>query len=128
MNDMREATDHKDNWLLGALKPDDFAALESHLKCVDLSAGQVLYETGEVVRDAYFPHDAMISLMTVLEDGGTVEMCVFGREGVTGFIGTLATREALGRYIVQLPGRASRIPIGPLRDAFGTRPGIRQLF
>jgi hypothetical protein len=75
------------NWLLAALEPDDFVVLEPHLEKVDLAPGQVLVETGEVVRHAYFPHNAMISLVTILEDGGIVEMGVFGREGVTGFVG-----------------------------------------
>lgn len=117
-----------DNWLLAALEPADFRLLEPHLEKIDLSPGQVLVETGEVVRHAYFPHDAMISLVTILEDGGVVEMAVFGREGVTGFVGALTTREALGRYLVQLPGSASRMPIEPLQEAFDTRPTVRQLF
>ncbi len=66
------------NLLLAALDPEDFRLLEPHLEKVDLSPGQVLVEAGEVVRHAYFPHDAMISPVMILEDGGVVEMAVFG--------------------------------------------------
>ncbi len=120
--------DHRANWLLAALEREDFAVLEPHLEAVELQAGQVLSETGEVVRHAYFPHDAIISLVTLMEDGGIVEMGVFGREGVTGFVGALTTRQALGRYLVQLPGFSSRMPIEPLLDAFEARLKVRQLF
>src|SRR5688500_3024381 len=99
--------DHRANWLLAALPAEDYAALEPYLEYVDLAAGQVIHDSGETVRHAYFPHDAMISLVTILEDGSVVEMSVFGCEGATGFVGGLTTSEALGRYIVQLPGAAS---------------------
>jgi len=121
-------SEHRSNWLLAALAPEDFACLKPHLEVLNLSAGQVLTEAGEVLRHAYFPHDAMISLVTLMEDGSVVEMGVFGREGVTGFVGTLTTHKALGRYLVQLTGTASRMPIEPLQEAFDTRAGIRKLF
>ncbi|QFU18041.1 helix-turn-helix domain-containing protein [Microvirga thermotolerans] len=120
--------DHRANWLLSSLDPDDFVLLEPHMEHVELPLGHVLYEAGELIGHAYFPHDALISLVTLLRDGGTVEMAVFGREGVTGFAGALTTREALGRYLVQLPGTATRIRLEPLQEAFETRPNLRQLF
>ncbi len=43
---------------------------------------------------SYFPHDAVISLVNLMEDGGSVEVAVFGREGVCGLLAELATREA----------------------------------
>ncbi|KLK93777.1 Crp/Fnr family transcriptional regulator [Microvirga vignae] len=118
----------QENWLLAALEPDDFAVLEPALEIVELSPGQVLYETGATVDYAYFPHDAMVSLVTIMKDGGTVEMAVFGREGVVGFASALTTRVALGRYLVQLPGAASRTPIEPLVKAFDTSSNMRALF
>lgn len=121
-------SNHRDNWLLAGLEPDDFAALEPQLEIVDLPSGQPLYETGQTVDHAYFPHDAMISLVTIMKDGGTVEMAVFGREGVVGFVNALTTRASLGGYLVQLPGTASRMPIDPLIEAFNTRPNLRSLF
>jgi CRP-like cAMP-binding protein len=119
---------HQQNWLLAALEPDDFAALKTQLEIVELCSGQVLYETGAIVDYAYFPHDAMVSLVTIMKDGGTVEMAVFGREGVFGFASALTTRASLGRYLVQLPGTASRVPVETLMEAFDSRPNLRALF
>jgi CRP-like cAMP-binding protein len=99
---------HRANRLLAALEPEDFAYLEPHLEIVDLHRRQVLYEAGETIRYTYFPHDAVVSLVNVLEDGGSVEVAVFGREGVFGLISALFTRESFGRYIVQIPGTASQ--------------------
>jgi CRP-like cAMP-binding protein len=99
---------HRSNRLLAALEQEDFSHLEPHLESVTLSLGQVLYEPGDTIRHVYFPHDAVVSLVNVMEDGGSVEVGVFGREGVMGLLSALATREAFGRYVVQMPGTASR--------------------
>ena len=119
--------DHRTNRLLAAVEPQDFALLEPHLELVNLSFRQVLYEPGDVIRHVYFPHDAIISLVSVMEDGNSVEIAVFGREGVSGLLSALATREAFGQYIVQMAGTASRVPYIHLDEVRNARPGLRQL-
>jgi CRP-like cAMP-binding protein len=94
---------------------------------VTLAVGQVLYEPGDIIRHAYFPHNTVISLVNVMEDGGSVEVGVFGREGVMGLLSALVTREAFGRYVVQTSGTASRIPFERLNEVRNTRLGLRQL-
>src|SRR6187455_2458669 len=106
--------DHRTNWLLAALEPEDFVLLEPYLETVHLPHGQVLYDTGDTISHAYFPHDAIVSLVNVMEDGSTVEVGVFGREGVLGLLSALVTREAFGRYVVQMSGTASRVSYGRL--------------
>ena len=119
--------DHQTNRLLAALKPKDLAFLEPYFEIVALSRGEVVYDTGQVVRYAYFPHDAMVSLVNVMEDGGSVEVGVFGCEGVLGLLGALVTREAFGRYIAQMSGTASRISFDRLNEVRNARPKLRQL-
>jgi CRP-like cAMP-binding protein len=110
------------NRLLAALEPEDFVLLEPHLEIVNLKRGQVLYDTGDAISHAYFPHDTIVSLVNVMEDGGAVEVGVFGREGVLGLLSALVTREAFGRYVVQMSGTASRIAlIGSTRCATSAR-------
>jgi CRP-like cAMP-binding protein len=118
---------HRANRLLAALEPEDFAYFEPHLEIVDLHRRQVLYETGETIHHTYFPHDAVVSLVNVLENGGSVEVAVFGREGVFGLISALFTRESFGRYIVQIPGTASQVEIEWLREAVTACPRMRLL-
>jgi CRP-like cAMP-binding protein len=119
--------DHRTNRLLAALEPEDLALLEPHLELVDLKRGQVLYEMGDVVHYAYFPHDAIISLVNVMEDGDTVEVGIFGREGVMGLLSAMVTREAFGRYVVQMSGTASRIAYERLNEVRNTCSNLRQL-
>jgi CRP-like cAMP-binding protein len=119
--------DHRTNRLLAALEPEDFARLEPHLELVNLTLKQVLYETGDTIRYAYFPHDAIISLVNVMEDGHTVEISVFGREGVSGIVSALVTREAFGRYVVQMQGTATRVPYERLNQVRENSPQLQQL-
>jgi CRP-like cAMP-binding protein len=119
--------DHRANRLLAALEPEDFAYLEPHLEVVDLLKGQVLYEAGDTIRYTYFPHDAVVSLLNLLEDGGSVEVAVFGRKAVFGLISALFTRESFGRYIVQIPGSASQVDIDWVREAVNVCSRFRLL-
>ena len=127
MPDSGQSPDPRDNRLLAAVEPEDFLRLAPYLEPVDLPRGKVLYKPGETITFAYFPHDSVVSLVTVLEDGGSVEVAVFGREAVFGFVSAFISRESLGCYIVQLPGMASRIAVGRLRDAIEASPPLRQL-
>ena len=118
---------HQRNRLLAALEPEDFAPLEPHLDLVELALKQVLYEPGDIIRHVYFPHEAIISLVNVMEDGATTEVAVFGREGAAGLLSPLVTREAFGRYVVQMSGTASRISFGHLHTVRNSRPNLGQV-
>jgi CRP-like cAMP-binding protein len=118
---------HRANRLLAALEPEDFASLEPHLETVLLPGGTVLYDTGDLLRHAYFPHDSIVSLVAVMEDGAAAEMAVFGREAMVGVITSIVTRESFGRYIVQFPGLASRIDLDRMHQVINARPNIRRV-
>jgi CRP-like cAMP-binding protein len=118
---------HRKNRLLAALEPDDFSVLEPHLELVDLPKGKVVYNVGEAMRHIYFPHNAIVSLATILEDGGTVEMALFGREGMFGLFSALVTRQSFGIYVTQISGTASRIASDKLKEAGFERPKVREL-
>ncbi len=118
---------HRANWLLGALEPEDFAYLEPNLEVVSLSKGTVLYEVEDTISHTYFPQNAMVGLINVMEDGHFVEVASFGREGMFGLLSALVSRESFGRYKVQVPGLASRITIENIREAIRARPKLQLL-
>ena len=94
---------------------------------VDLPKGKVIYKAGDAIGYTYFPHNTFVSLVTVLKDGGSVEVAVFGRESALGFVSALISRRSFGQYIVQVAGTASRISIERLHQAIGLRPKVRHL-
>ena len=127
MAQVRRTPQHQDNRLLAALAPEDFAFLEPHLTIVDLQRGEILYEAGETIVHTYFPHDAMVSLVTIMHDGRSVEMATFGSEGLFGLVSAFVTRQSFGRYMVQLSGTASRIDLNMMHEAMAARPEIQGL-
>jgi CRP-like cAMP-binding protein len=119
---------HRKNHLLSALQPEDLACLEPYLEHVELLKGMVVYETGQSMPFVYFPHTAIVSLVTVLPEGKTVEMAVLGGESMFGLASALVTRQSLGRFVVRIPGSAFRISTDVLHRAFDERSKLRDLF
>ncbi len=118
---------HRSNRLLAALGEEDFAWMEPQLDLIELQRGQVVYESGDTIQHTYFPHNAVVSLVTIMLDGKSAEMATFGCESLFGFVSAFISRNSFGRYIVQISGTASRIALDGMNEAFTTRPGIQQL-
>src|ERR1700745_3124976 len=97
------------NRLLVTLPADDCALLAPHLTTVELERGRLLYDPGDRIDTAYFPHDGVISLMTLMENGAAIESATIGREGALGLSAAVSPRQSMARAIVQTPMKASRI-------------------
>jgi len=69
------------NRLLGAMEAASLARIAPHLEPVVLKLGDVVCEAGGVLKHAYFPQGAVLSLLTVLENGSAIETANIGREG-----------------------------------------------
>jgi len=119
--------DHRANRILGSLDEADYSILEPDLQAVILPRGTVLYEPGDPIQYTYFPHDAIVSLIDVMEDGRHAEVAIFGCEGFFGLLSSFFSREAFGRYVVQIPGSASRIPVEAMHQVMKSRLEIRHL-
>lgn len=115
------------NRLLSALPPEDYRLVASHLTHVDLERGRLLYEPGDRVDTVYFPHDGVISLMTLMENGAAIESATIGREGALGLMGAVSPRQSLSRAIVQTPTRAARIGASQLHEAWEKSAKIREM-
>lgn len=115
------------NRLLAALPPEDYGLVAPHLSQVDLERGRLLYEPGDPVDMIYFPHDGVLSLMTLMENGAAIESAIIGREGALGLTAAVAPRQSLSRAIVQTPCRCARIGAGPFHEAWMRSPAIREL-
>lgn len=97
------------NRLLARLSTDEREAVASKLETVSLTRSTLLYEQGAVVPAVYFPLSAVISLLTILEDGSSVQVATVGHEGMVGLAVYLELERAVVTAIVQLPGEALRI-------------------
>jgi CRP-like cAMP-binding protein len=72
------------NQLLEALPADVLDRIFPSLDVVPLTLKDILHKPGERIRDIYFPGGGFISIVTVLKDGGMVEVATIGREGMVG--------------------------------------------
>lgn len=115
------------NSLLECLPAEDYALIAPHLLLIDLERGRLLYDPGDPVDQAYFPHDGVISLMTLMENGAAIESATIGPEGALGLMAAVAPRQSLSRAIVQTPLRASRISAERLHEAWKKSARIRHL-
>ena len=80
--------------------------------------GDVLYESGDQMRHAYFPTTAIISLLYVLEDGSSVEIAVVGNEGMLGIALFMGGHTTPSRAIVLCKGQALRLKADNLLEEF----------
>ena len=76
---------------------------------MEIPLGEVLYESGDVLRHVYFPTDSIVSLLYVMEDGASAEVAVVGSEGLIGVALFMGGETTPNRAIVQSAGYAYRL-------------------
>lgn len=77
------------NELLAALPAEDYARLAPTLRNTPLKLKRLLHKPGEAIDHVYFPGGGFASVVTVLKDGGMVEVATIGREGMLGMSAVL---------------------------------------
>ncbi|WP_455923153.1 Crp/Fnr family transcriptional regulator [Pseudomonas putida] len=115
---MSNALEPHQNHLLAALPAPVRERLQPHLKLIDLPLGKVLYESRDALRHVYFPTNAIVSLLYVMENGASAEISVVGNEGLIGVAVFMGGESTPSRAIVQSAGQAWRLPGQRLKDEF----------
>jgi CRP-like cAMP-binding protein len=115
------------NRFLAILPPHDFSLLAPHLRTVTLERGVMLHEAAGEIERVYFPHSGMVSLVTLMQSGATVETATIGRAGVIGASTGLGARQSVARAIVQLPGTAAWLSAARFQAAANQSQAIRDL-
>ena len=72
------------NVLLAALPSEDYDRIAPTLTLIPLNLKAILHKAGEPIQAVYFPGGGFCSVVTVLKDGGMVEVATIGREGMVG--------------------------------------------
>jgi CRP-like cAMP-binding protein len=106
------------NNILDALPQAERERIYPHLKPVALPLGKVLYESGDLLRHIYFPIDCIVSLLYVLENGASAEICVVGNDGAIGVALFMGGETTTSRAIVQSAGVAYRLTGRRLKQEF----------
>jgi CRP-like cAMP-binding protein len=118
----------RSNRLHGALEASSRKRIDSHLEPIKLKLGAIVCEAGGLLKHAYFPQGAVLSLLTVLENGSAIETANIGREGAFGLFAAMYSRVSFNRCLVQLEGSIVRCPIELLQSEFKRSEHVRDLF
>ncbi len=113
--------------LLAALPGEEYRRLRPDLEPVRLGFNEVIYESGEPIRYVYFPSNALVSMLAVLEDGATVEVGMVGGQGVVGIPAVLGDARATNWTVVQVAGSAMRMRARSLKEWFGASEPFARL-
>jgi CRP-like cAMP-binding protein len=86
---------------------------------------QVLHKRGESIEYVYFPHRAIVSLISTPEEGSKVEVGLVGNEGLVGIPAVLGDNIATTTAIVQREDSGMRMEASLLKTEF-QRGGVLQ--
>jgi CRP-like cAMP-binding protein len=106
------------NHLLSVLPEAERDRLAPHLVPIDMTLGQVVYESGDPQRFVYFPTTSIVSLLYVMEDGASAEIAIVGNEGLIGIALFMGGETTPSRAIVQSAGAAFQLDAQILKQEF----------
>ncbi len=115
------------NRLIARLPPDERTAFDGCLEIIPLKAKDLLFEPDQPHDYVYFPHDGVISLVTVLRDGDLIEAMTVGNEGFAGLAIFHGANSSACRGICQVSGDVSRITVQDFRRCIDLAPEMKRL-
>jgi CRP-like cAMP-binding protein len=106
------------NKLLAALPLSEYDNIVPYLREETLTAGTILHHAYEPINFAYFPLTAMISLVSIMDNGSTTEIGLIGNEGMIGVPIFLGGEYTLSQAIVQISGTSLKIKASIVLNEF----------
>ncbi|HEY9401452.1 MAG TPA: Crp/Fnr family transcriptional regulator [Pyrinomonadaceae bacterium] len=117
----------KDNRLLAHLPAEELEFLHPHMEQVQLAHGDRIIEPHVPIKDIYFPLNCLLSMVTTMEDGSTVESGSIGREGMAGTPVLLDAAETTMPTFVQIPGEATRVKAGIIKEVYERGGALKKI-
>jgi CRP-like cAMP-binding protein len=111
------SSDGRANRLLAALPIAEYRRLRPGMASVLVRHGDVLTEPGDVITHVYFPTEAIVSRLTIQENGTLVETDIVGADGFVGLPLVLGVDRAATRALVQGSGLVLRMTAATFRAA-----------
>jgi len=118
---------YPENQILSLLPAEEIDRFRRHLQPVELPQGQVLYEAGVPFAEVYFIDQGMISVVSIMENGASIEVGTIGNEGLAGLAVILGVDSVPYRHVVQIAGRARRMGTSVLTSELWHDRQLRKL-
>jgi CRP-like cAMP-binding protein len=99
------------NEILAALPRNEYDRIFPFLQLEQWPVGKSLYESGQKISHVHFINTGMASLISLTDDGRSIEVGVIGPEGMVGISAILGRDRMPHNAIVQLPGHALRMKL-----------------
>lgn len=115
------------NHILQALPAEEYERLLPQLQPVPLVQNQVLFDVGAPIAGGYFVNTGLVSCLTVMRNGDSVEVGLLGHEGFAGLPILLNIAHSSGRITVQITGDAMRINADALHNLLPQLPMLERL-
>jgi CRP-like cAMP-binding protein len=116
-----------ENQILALLPAEELNRFQRYLQPVDLPQGLVLYEAGVPFDEVYFVDQGMVSVVSIMESGDTIEVGTIGNEGLAGLSVILGVDAVPYRHIMQVAGRARKLSTTMLMSEFWHDRQLRRL-
>src|ERR1700683_3958133 len=108
----------KQNHLLAALSPEDYARLLPNLEAIKMPLGWALYESGGHLGHLYFPTTSIVSLLYVMKSGASAKIAITGNDGLVGVFLFMGGESTPSRAVVQSAGNGYRLKASILKREF----------
>ena len=108
----------RQNQLLAALPPEDYARLLPALQPVPLPVGWTVHNAGDREKYLYFITAGIVSRFYVMEDGASAHFALTGSEGVIGVASFLSGESTPSQAVVLSAGHAYRLGAHLLKNEF----------
>lgn len=117
-----------ENRLLAVLPHAELDALRRRAEVVSLRHGDHIIIPDRPIQEVYFPLTCLLSMVTTMEDGATVESGTIGREGMSGIPVILNAGQTTMPTFCQIPGEAVRVRAEHVRDLYEQSAEARRIF
>jgi CRP-like cAMP-binding protein len=95
-----------------------------HIRC---RSEQILIDADSSLDNVFFPDSGVVSVVAVYSDGSIIEMATIGREGCTGVQAIFGAKASSARFLVQIPGNATKMSRATFNHAMRSMPSFQRL-
>jgi CRP-like cAMP-binding protein len=115
------------NYILNSLPDEEYKRLHPDLEEVDLPRNRSIYRADEPIKHVYFPHTAMISVVTNTSSGESIEAGIIGWEGMAGIEVLMGVNSTSNESMVQLADGGLQIKTEAVRKEFNRGETLQKI-
>src|SRR5882762_1238053 len=121
------AASHIRNRILNLLPAKELETINERSEVVTVESKEIIFLRGEPIQYVHFPEDCVISLVTELEDGDSVEAMTVGSDGFVGMAVFHGVPSSRLKGIGQITGLSRRMSTDDFRTVARECPGLNTM-